>query len=119
MDAIQFLMREHQKAKAAFAKVLTARPAEREALWDELQPELEAHEEIETQCLYDPLSEEGSSDSRLVEWVSDGHEEEVQKVEALIEEMEGLDPEDPDAPLFALYSFLGWLLEHIVQALAE
>jgi len=31
---------------------------------------------------------------------------------------EGVDPEDPRAPGFALYSYLGWLQEHIVQALS-
>ena len=31
---------------------------------------------------------------------------------------EGMDPGDPRAPGFALYSYLGWLQEHIVQALS-
>src|SRR5579864_994083 len=31
---------------------------------------------------------------------------------------EGIDPSDPRAPAFALYSYLGLLQEHIVQALA-
>jgi hypothetical protein len=31
---------------------------------------------------------------------------------------EGMDPSDPRAPGFALYSYLGWLQEHIVQALS-
>ncbi len=31
---------------------------------------------------------------------------------------DGMDPEDPRAPGFALYSYLGWLQEHIVQALS-
>ena len=43
MDAIEFLKHEHQKAKAAFAKLLEASPDERGALWKELQPELKAH----------------------------------------------------------------------------
>lgn len=34
------------------------------------------------------------------------------------EELEDIDPEDPDAGLFALYGYLGWLLEHIVGALS-
>ncbi len=29
----------------------------------------------------------------------------------------GMDVDDPRAPAFALYSYLGWLQEHIVQAL--
>jgi len=31
---------------------------------------------------------------------------------------DGMDPSDPRAPGFALYSYLGWLQEHIVQALS-
>ena len=34
------------------------------------------------------------------------------------EELEEIDPEDPDAGLFALYGYLGWLLEHVVDALS-
>jgi len=34
------------------------------------------------------------------------------------EELEDIDPEDPDAGLFALYGYLGWLLEHVVDALS-
>jgi hypothetical protein len=29
------------------------------------------------------------------------------------------EPDDPDAPLLAVYGYLGWLLESIVEALAE
>ena len=35
------------------------------------------------------------------------------------EELEEIDPEDPDAGLFALYGYLGWLLEHVVDALSD
>src|SRR5215467_11170412 len=56
MDAIQFLKQEHRKAKGAFAGLLEADPDKREELWEELQPELKAHEEIEEACLYGPLS---------------------------------------------------------------
>ena len=35
------------------------------------------------------------------------------------EELEEIDPEDPDAGLFALYGYLGWLLEHVVDALSS
>jgi iron-sulfur cluster repair protein YtfE (RIC family) len=94
MDAIQFLTREHQKAKAAFGKVLAAAPEQRGARWKELEPELKAHEEIEATCLYGPLEAEGPSDSKLLEWVSDTHEVEVEKVEALIMETERLEPTD-------------------------
>ncbi len=92
MDAIQFIKQEHAKAKAAFAKLLEATPAKRGDLWDELQPELTAHEEIEEACLYGPLLDEGPTDSKLQEWVSDRHSDEVQKVEELIDKADNLDP---------------------------
>ena len=94
MDAIQFLKQEHLKAKAAFAELLEAPPAQRGALWKELQPELKAHEAIEEACLYGPIAEEQPSDTRLSEWVSDRHEEEVSEVESLIKETEQLDSKD-------------------------
>ena len=58
MNAIQLLEEQHQKAKAAFGKLLAAAPAQRGDLWKALQPELKGHEEIEDTCLYGPLAEE-------------------------------------------------------------
>ena len=94
MDAIEFLQQEHRKARRAFEKLLAAAPAERRALWRELQPELGAHEKIEEQCLYGPLARDGASDPALSEWISDRHQDEVYEVEGLIKETEGLDPEN-------------------------
>ncbi|MDP2702086.1 MAG: hemerythrin domain-containing protein [Candidatus Rokubacteria bacterium] len=93
MDAIQFLKQEHQKAKAAFEKVLKAAPESRAQLWTTLQPELEAHEQIEDACLYAPLSRDaGKTDSKLADWRKK-HQDEVDKVDGLIEDMSELDPE--------------------------
>ena len=94
MDAIRFIKQEHTKAKAAFATLLEAAPARRAAIWNELAPELKAHEEIEEACLYGPLLDEGPTDPKLLEWVSDKHSDEVEKVENLIEKTESLDPKD-------------------------
>jgi hypothetical protein len=35
------------------------------------------------------------------------------------EDMDDVDLDDPDAPLYGVYGYLGWLLEHIVEALSE
>ena len=35
------------------------------------------------------------------------------------EDMDEIDPEDPDAPALAAYAYLGWLLEHTVEALSS
>ena len=94
MDAIEFLKQEHQKAKHAFETLLDAAPAQRGARWEELKPELKAHEKIEEQCLYGPIARDGASDPALSEWVSDRHQDEVHEVEGLIKETEQLDPED-------------------------
>ena len=95
MNAIQFLEREHEKAKVAFGKLMAAAPADRGRLWKTLQPELKAHEEIEEACLYGPIEEEGVDDEKLNEWVSDLHEEQVGEVDELIEQTEQLDPKEP------------------------
>ena len=95
MDAIQFLKQEHEKAKAAFGKVLQAPPDTRGALWAELKPELEAHEQIEDACLYEPLSHDvAPKESKLAAWWKQ-HQAEVHKIEGLIKSMDGLLAEDP------------------------
>jgi iron-sulfur cluster repair protein YtfE (RIC family) len=95
MNAIRFLEQEHEKAKAAFDKLIAAAPADRGRMWKALQPELKAHEEIEEACLYGPIEEEGVDDEKLNAWVSDLHEEQVGEVEELIEQTEQLDPKEP------------------------
>jgi iron-sulfur cluster repair protein YtfE (RIC family) len=118
MDAIQFLKQEHQKAKAAFGKLLEAPPAQRGALWKELQPELKTHEAMEEACLYGPIEEEGPSDPKLSEWVSDRHEEEVAEVEDLIKKTGTLDPKD-DAWLATVEQIHSALENHIKQEEGE
>lgn len=96
MDAIKFLKQEHKKAKAAFEKVLKARPEKRGDLWEELTPELKAHEQIEDACLYEPLAEEAQGkDSLLAGW-RQKHDAEVKKVEGLVSEIEDLDSEEAE-----------------------
>jgi iron-sulfur cluster repair protein YtfE (RIC family) len=94
MDALQFLKQEHQKAKAAFEKVLKAAPETRGDLWTKLQPELEAHEQMEDASLYEPLSRDaGKTEPKLVDWRKK-HQNEVNKVEGLVKALGDLDPED-------------------------
>lgn len=94
MDAIQFLKQEHEKARAAFERVLQAPPTQRGLLWEELKPELEAHEKIEDACLYQPLSfDAGPQNAMLAGWWQE-HQDEMRKVEGLIRAIAGLSPED-------------------------
>jgi iron-sulfur cluster repair protein YtfE (RIC family) len=112
MDAIQFLKQEHEKAKAAFGKVLKSAPETRGQLWTKLQPELEAHEQIEDTCLYEPLSH-GTTDSKLTDWRKT-HQNEVVKVEGLIKAMRKLEP-DATAWLTKLKAVHASLEDHIRQ----
>jgi hemerythrin-like domain-containing protein len=92
MDAIQFLKQEHKRAKAGLKRVLKASPDTRGDLWNELQPELEAHEQIEDACLYGPLARgAGKADAKLAAWRVK-HQKEVERVESLVGQMESLDP---------------------------
>jgi len=94
VNAIQFLKQEHQKAKAAFDKVLQASTQQRGGLWQELAPELKLHEEIEDTCLYQPLARDAASkDKELAEW-RQRHQAEVEKVGGLLAAIHGLRPEE-------------------------
>jgi len=92
MNAIQFLKNEHEKAKRAFGDIQGASRGQRAELWAKLEPELKTHEEIEEEALYGPVAQEvGAKDKTLKEW-QERHHEEVIEAEALIEEIDGLDP---------------------------
>lgn len=92
MNAIQFLKNEHEKAKRAFEDIQAASSDQRAQLWAKLEPELKMHEEIEEVALYGPVAQEvGSKDQTLKEW-QEHHRGEVVEAEALIEEIDGLDP---------------------------
>ena len=100
MDAIEFLKKEHQKAKAEFGKIEQGSPRERGTTWKALKPELELHEQIEERCLYGPLAHESGGGAEgtggktsWAEWRKH-HQEEVHKVEAAIRAIEAMDPED-------------------------
>lgn len=96
MDAIQFLKREHEKAKTKLADLLAARPEARQALWEELSPELELHEQIEDAALYEPLARDAAgTDATLAEW-RERHQGEVERAEGLIDEIDDLDAEQDD-----------------------
>jgi iron-sulfur cluster repair protein YtfE (RIC family) len=96
MNAIQLLKSEHEKAKQAFAEIQAASANQRAPLWAKLEPELKVHEEMEEVALYGPVAQElGSTDQTLKEW-HEHHHEEVTEAEALIQEVELLDPTTDD-----------------------
>jgi len=90
MNAIQLLKGEHETAKRTFEEIQNARPEQRGEIWSKLQPELKVHEQMEEMALYGPVARE-ASDETLQEWQEEHHEE-VADAEALIDEIDGLDP---------------------------
>jgi hypothetical protein len=90
MDAIQFLKQQHEEAKQMFGRIEQAQGGERERLWQQLGPELKAHEQIEEQHLYGPVAREASD---LAEW-EQHHREEVQEAETLIRQIDETDASD-------------------------
>jgi uncharacterized integral membrane protein len=113
VNAIQFLKQEHQKAKAAFDKVLQASPQQRGGLWQELAPELKLHEEIEDSCLYEPLARDAvAKDKELAQWRQQ-HQAEVEKVGGLLETIRGLRPDE--AAWLGKVKEVHTALEHHIQ----
>jgi iron-sulfur cluster repair protein YtfE (RIC family) len=90
MDAIQFLKQQHEEAKQMFGRIEQAQGGERERLWQQLGPELKAHEQIEEQHLYGPAARDVSD---LAEW-QQHHREEVREAEALIRKIDETDASD-------------------------
>ena len=85
MNAIQFLKKEHEKAKQTLEQILGAEAEQRGELWAKLEPELKVHEEMEETALYGPVAHEvGSRDQTLNDW-QQSHREEVTELEGLIQ----------------------------------
>jgi len=96
MNAIQLLKSEHDTAKQAFAQIKTARAEQRGKLWTKLEPELKMHEQLEETALYGPVAQEvGSHDETLKAWQAQ-HQDEVAALDALIQELDGLEPADDE-----------------------
>ncbi len=94
MNAILLLKNEHEKAKLMLGEIQAASAEQRRQLWAKLEPELKVHEQMEEAALYGPVAEAiGSTDQELKEW-PEHHHEEVTELEALIQEIDGLDPTD-------------------------
>jgi hypothetical protein len=96
MGAIQFLKQEHKKAKAGLKKVLKAPAETRGDLWSELQPDLEAHEQIETPACTSHSRATAKTAPKLAAWRErhqrERHQKEVERIETLVNQIDGLDP---------------------------
>jgi hypothetical protein len=92
MNAIQFLKKQHEEAKAGFQKVEQASEGQRGRLWQHVSPELKLHEQMEEQHLYGPISKE-ASDPKLKEW-PEHHAKEVREAEQLIGTIDKTSPQE-------------------------
>ena len=112
MDAVQFLLREHEIAKAKFAEIEETPPPLRAELWRLLQPELKVHELIEDTYLYGPLSEDPKAAGTVLAEFEERQDEDVATVEEMMVEANALDPAT-DEWLAKIMEIRDALAEHI------
>jgi hemerythrin HHE cation binding domain-containing protein len=94
MNAIQFLKKQHEEAKAGFQKIEQANEGQRGQLWKHLSPELKLHEQMEQEYLYGPASKE-SKEPVLASW-PERHAREVKEAEQLMATIDGRSPQDSE-----------------------
>lgn len=93
-DALDLLVQMHSQAKDKFQQILSNdSPDQRQQMWQELQPVLKVHEEMEDTYLYGPLSRQRPSGSPLADWQTE-HDHEVDGIEDLIGQLNNTDPSD-------------------------
>jgi hemerythrin-like domain-containing protein len=112
MDAIQFLLTEHQAVRQRFAEIERAGPQARGELWHNLQPELKIHEEIEDTYLYGPLSRDPAAQGTPLATFEQRQDQDVQQLEQKRRELNRHDPAD-DAWLARLREIRDALMEHV------
>jgi Hemerythrin HHE cation binding domain len=92
MNAIQFLKRQHEEAKAGFEKIEEGSEGQRGQLWNDLSPKLKLHEQIEEKHLYGPVSKD-AKEPALTAW-PERHAAEVEEAEELIAAITGRSPQE-------------------------
>jgi hypothetical protein len=92
MNAIQFLKKQHEEAKAGFQKIEQASEGQRGQLWQRLGPELKLHEQMEEKHLYGSVAKE-TKEPALTSW-PDRHAREVHEAEQLIATINRRSPQD-------------------------
>jgi hypothetical protein len=96
MNAIHILRTMHADTKVRFKLILGAdEPTSAARQWEELQPLLALHEDLEDKCLYGPIFEEMGPDTPLGDWEA-RHEADVASVQQLIQAANQLDPASPE-----------------------
>jgi hemerythrin-like domain-containing protein len=84
----------HAEQKRRFKRILAADPDLALTLWQELQPLLTLHEQIEDELLYRPLLEQQGLGTPLGDWQPE-HRTQVDAVQALVADSTQFPPADP------------------------
>jgi hypothetical protein len=117
-DAVEFLLHEHEVAKAKFAEIEQTPAPLRAELWRALQPELKVHEVVEDSYLYGPLSRDPRAAGTPLATFEERQDADVQSVEQLMSEADALDPAG-DAWLAKILTIRDALAQHIAVEESE
>lgn len=118
LDAVEFLLREHELAKATFAEIAQTPPPLRAELWRTLQPVLKVHELIEDTYLYGPLAQDPKAAGTRLATFEEHQDQDVAEVEQLMREANLLDPAG-DAWLAKILEIQDALAAHITEEETE
>ena len=114
MDAIQFLLEEHQKVKNRFVEIENAGPQQREQMFRQLLPELKIHEEIEDTYLYAPISADPAARGTKAAGFEEHQDKDVAQLEGKIQKLLQTDAADDDW-LDKLHDVRDTLMDHVQE----
>jgi len=112
MDAIQFLLEEHQKVKNRFVEIENAGPQQRAQMFKQLLPELKIHEEIEDTYLYGPISKDPAAQGTKAAGFEEHQDKDVEQLEKKIQKLLQTEPAD-DGWLDKLHDVRNALMDHV------
>ncbi len=112
MDAVQFLLEEHQKVKNKFVDIENAGPQQRAQQFQQLLPELKIHEEIEDTYLYAPVSKDPAAQGTKAAGFEEHQDQDVEKLEQKIQQLLQTDAAS-DSWLDKLRDVRDTLMDHV------
>jgi hypothetical protein len=115
---VQFLLREHEVAKAKFAEIEQSAAPLRAELWRRLQVELKVHEIVEDTYLYGPLAQDPNAAGAKLAGFEKHQAEDVAELERMMREASALDPAG-EAWLAKVLAIRDALAQHIAEEETE
>jgi len=112
MDAVQFLLEEHQKVKNKFTEIEAAGPQQRAQMFQQLVPELKIHEEIEDTYLYGPIAADPAAQGTKAAGFEEHQDKDVEQLEKKIQKLMQTDPAGDDW-LSQLHEVRDTLMDHV------